>query len=222
MARIARVVVPNVPYHILNRGNHRQEVFILESDKLLYLKLLGENGKEFEISFLAYCLMDNHLHLVAIPKTKDSFAKGFGETNRKYSSIINIRESWTGQMWQGRFKSFPMDESYLFEAVRYTERNPVRAGLVKKASDFLWSSAAAHITGAGNPLLALCDPSKYISVDDWVSYLDEDNNEDSVAKIRKHTRSGRPLGSESFVVQMEALTGRKLTAAAPGRRRRVK
>jgi len=222
MARIARVVVPHVPYHILNRGNHRQEVFILELDKLLYLKLLGENGTEFGISFLAYCLMDNHLHLVAIPKTKDSFAKGFGETNRKYSSIINIRESWTGQMWQGRFKSFPMDESYLFEAVRYTERNPVRAGLVKKASDFLWSSAAAHIEGVGHPLIALCDPSKYISVDDWASYLDEDNNEDCVAKIRKHTRSGRPLGSGSFIVQMEALTGRQLTAAPCGRQRRAK
>ena len=218
MPRIARVVVPGVPYHILNRGNHRQDVFLRESDKLLYLKLLEENGKEFGILYLAYCLMNNHLHLNAIPKREDSFAKGLGEANRKYSTIINIRESWTGQMWQGRFKSFPMDERYVFRAVRYTEKNPVRAGLVKRADDFKWSSAGAHITGKSNSVLTLCDTREYLSVDDWAEYLNEDDDEKEIAQIRSHIKSGRPLGSKDFVARMEAATGRKLTAEKPGRR----
>ena len=99
-------------------------------------QLLHEHAMEAGIALWAYCLMDNHVHLIAVPKYKNSLAKGIGQAHRNYTWLINSREGWRGYLWQGRFSSYPMDERYLYTAVRYTERNPVRAGLVKKAQDY--------------------------------------------------------------------------------------
>ena len=85
--------------------------------------------------------MDNHVHLIVVPRQEDSLTKAIGETHQLYTRMINFRERWRGYLWQGRFKSVPLDEKYLYAAVRYVERNPVRAKIVKKAEDYLWSSA---------------------------------------------------------------------------------
>jgi putative transposase len=208
--RIARVVVPGVPYHIIGRGNHRQDVFLTEADKLLYLRLLDEYGEKFGVTFIGFCLMDNHHHLSAVPEFVTSFAKCFAEVNRRYSTIINIRESWSGNMWQGRYQSFPMDEAYLYNAVRYIERNPVRAGIVKKAWDYKWSSAWEHISGKRGSILRLADIKRYLNVPDWKAYLEQEDPPDLQAQIELHGRTGRPLGSKEFVEKLEKLTGRNL------------
>ncbi len=221
MPRIARVVIPGVPYHIFNRGNRKNDVFLLESDKLLILKLLDENGERFGVSYLAYCLMNNHLHLNAVPASETSFAKCFAEVNRRYSYIINSRESWTGNMWEGRYHSFPMDDAYLFNCVRYTERNPVKAGIVQKAGDYAWSSAAEHISGIRQSILRLADIREFLDIHDWTEYLDQEDDPALEKEIEFHARTGRPLGSKEFIEKLEMLSGRSLMPSRAGRKKGV-
>src|SRR3990172_7668648 len=133
MVRIARIVIPGLPHHVIQRGNRRQPVFFRTSDFEAYLRILKEQSAKFGISFWAYCLMANHVHLIAIPDSEESFAHGIAETHRRYTRMVNFRENWRGYLWQGRFSSYPLDETYLYAAVRYVERNPVRAGIVTKA-----------------------------------------------------------------------------------------
>jgi len=101
MTRIARVVVPGCPHHVIQRGNRRQTVFFYDSDKRIYISLLHKYAKKAGVNIWAYCLMDNHVHLIAVPKHKDSLARGIGETHRRYTLIINSREKWKGYLWQG-------------------------------------------------------------------------------------------------------------------------
>jgi putative transposase len=100
------------------------------------LKILKTQGENKGIQFWAYCLMDNHVHLIAVPKFLDSLSRGIGETHRRYTSLINIRENWKAYLWQGRFLSFPLSDGHLVASARYIERNPVRARLVLKHEDY--------------------------------------------------------------------------------------
>jgi REP-associated tyrosine transposase len=161
--------------------------------------------------------MDNHVHLIAVPQQAWSLAKGIGEAHRKYTNAINIRENWRGFLWQGRFLSYPLDEARLYNAVRYIERNPVRAGVVKKAEQYSWSSAKAHILGAPDPLLSMAGFPLVIK--DWASYLREADNESDVMRMREHERNGRPLGDASFIQRLEQITGRVLAPQKRGRKK---
>ena len=89
--------------------------------------------------------MDNHIHLIVVPEKEDSLAKGIGDTNKYYTRMVNFRENWRGYLWQGRFSSFPLDGKYLYAAIRYVERNPVRAGIVEKAEDYEFSSPTSTV-----------------------------------------------------------------------------
>lgn len=218
MARIARLVIPNFPHHIIQRGNRRQVVFFRDVDKQTYIELLKFHSKKAGMAIWAYCLMTNHVHLIAVPKTKESLAKAVGEAHRRYTSMINLRENWKGYLWQGRFISYPLDEKYLYAAVRYVEQNPVRAGLVEKAEDYRWSSAKAHVMGEYDSLLS----TNYLlsEIKDWAAYLREENTEAEKKLLRLHARTGRPLGDEKFIAQLEALTGRILKRRKPGPKER--
>lgn len=216
MPRIARLVIPGVPHHVIQRGNRRQSVFFSDEDKSLYIRILKSQGKEKGIRFWAYCLMGNHVHFIAVPKFSDSLSRGIGEAHRRYTNLINIREDWKGYLWQGRFLSFPLDDTHLFATARYIERNPVRARLVLKAEDFKWSSARAHVFRARDELLSGNDP--FLSFDNWHKFLVKDEPDEEVSLIRKHTSTGRPLGSEEFIRKLETITGRTLLIQKPGRK----
>ena len=217
MPRIARAVIPGCPHHLIQRGNRRLRVFFSDEDKAFYLTLLRRHIEKHGIAIWAFCLMDNHVHIIAVPKTEDGFARGIGEAHRKYTSVINTRENWKGYLWQGRFITYPLDESHLYGAVRYVERNPVRAGLVTLAEDYEWSSARAHIRKETHPLLSGCPLEK--AIPDWGAYLGQPDNPEDVKRFVEHEHTGRPLGSEEFVKRLEDLTGRVL---APKRRGRKK
>jgi len=206
MARIARIVIPDIPHHVIQRGNRSQDVFFSDNDKRVYMNLLCKYAKEAGIIFWAYCLMKNHVHLIAIPKYKDSLANGIGETHKKYTRMINFREGWRGFLWQGRFASYPLDENYLYAAIRYVERNPVRAGLVKRAEDYKWSSAKDHVYGKSNILLS--DFFMLSEIKDWRSYLADENKDSDNKLLRQHISTGRPLGNTEFIYRLEGLTGR--------------
>jgi len=212
MARIARVVIPGIPHHIIQRGNRRQDVFFSDNDRKLYLGLLKDHCRKAGIKIWAYCLMRNHIHLVAVPEREDSFARGIGEAHRKYTRAINFREGWRGYLWQGRFSSYPLDEMYLYAAIRYVERNPVRAGITKKAEDYKWSSAKAHIKREKDGLLS--DNFFTKDIKDWKSYISLED--ERIDKLRSHIRTGRPLGDDEFIEKLEKITGRILRKLKPG------
>jgi putative transposase len=217
MGRIARVVIPGCPHHIVQRGNRRQRVFFSEADKATYLTLLKRQIDKHGMRVWAYCLMDNHVHMVAVPGTKYSFARGIGEAHRKYSCLINIREDWKGYLWQGRFVSYPLDDGYCYAAIRYIERNPVRAGIVVKAEDYPWSSARPHVEKTTDPLLSPCPLESAIG--DWSSYLRQTDLEEDIRRFVEYEHTGRPLGSNDFIRRLEQLTGRILVPLKRGRKK---
>ena len=213
MARFARIVVAGLPHHVVQRGNRRQPVFFEEEDRRVYLNYLKTYGERFGIQFWAYCLMGNHVHLIAVPNTERGLAKGLGEAHRNYTRFIHFREGWRGYLWQGRFSSYPLDEKYLYAAIRYVERNPVRAKLVKKAEDYPYSSAKAHVFGLGDPLLS--DHFLKAEIRDWSAFLSEGDSEDE-ARFERYSRTGRPCGDGSFLDSLEKITGRTLRKRKPG------
>jgi len=144
MPRIARVVVPGLPYHVTQRGSRREDVFFCDPDWRRYLDLALEYSTRFGLQILAYCLMTNHLHLVCVPLVVTSLAKVFKPVHSRYAQYLNGQLRICGRLWQGRFFSCAMDDDHLWAAIRYVERNPVRAGTVTRAEDYPWSSAAAH------------------------------------------------------------------------------
>ncbi len=152
---------------------------------------------KYHVEVWAYCLMDNHVHLVLVPATQDGLAKAMAETNRSYTWRINSRYDWRGYLWQGRFSSFVMDENYLMNTLRYVENNPVRAGIVSKAWDYLWSSARCHANGAEDKLLTPCP--KVFGIEAWKEYLIKSENETKLKDIRKRNICGLPLGEDQFI-----------------------
>ena len=227
MARLARIVIPGVPHHVTQRGNRRQPVFFSDADRLLYLDLLRQGCAAARVACLAWCLMDNHIHLVLVPATADGLRAALAEAHRRYSSHINAREGWTGYLFQGRFASYPMDDAHLMAAVRYVELNPVAAGLVARAQDWRWSSARSHVSGrrmAGDSLTNVAALGAHVR--NWHAMLrhgleasDLGPEGEAVAEaIEARLRTGRPLAAEAWIAEQEAALDRKLAPARRGRK----
>lgn len=171
MARISRVVAPGYPHHVTQRGNRRQQTFfprqgfrgvISDDDYRAYLDLMTEWCRRQGVTVWAHCLMPNHVHLIAVPLSQDGLRRAIGEAHRRHTLCVNRREGWRGHLWQGRFASVVLDEAHLLAAVRYVERNPVRAGLVASAGKWPRSSASAPVTSpspqSGEPHRRLASP----------------------------------------------------------------
>lgn len=214
--RMARVVVPGIPHHITQRGNRRENIFFVRSDYRRYLRLLGDYAAERGLDILAYCLMPNHVHLVAVPAEAGSLAAVLKPVHLRYAQHVNRSQEYSGRVWQGRFYSCPLDAEHTAAAIRYVECNPVRAGLEPRAANYEWSSAAAH-AGLRRDRLLAADIDKWVSVGDWSDWLAEAEPEDLVGRLRLHTRTGRPLGVEAFVQELETQSGRRLQALPRGR-----
>lgn len=217
MARMARVVVPQYPHHVTQRGNRRQKTFFCDDDYYYYIELLSTFTKEYGTEVWSYCLMPNHVHLVMIPNEEDSLRSVLGEVHRRYTRYVNFREGWRGHLWQERFHSFVMDEAYLLATVRYVERNPVTAKLCREPFDWSWSSATAHLLGKDDGLVKV--KPMLDRIDDWRTYLsDAPAQYDNQELIQRHTRTGRPLGGADFITHIETITGKSLKPKKPGRR----
>ncbi|MCH7538439.1 MAG: transposase [Proteobacteria bacterium] len=214
MPRVARIVVPGYPHHVTQRGNRRQRTFFNTTDYLFYLSLLIELKDRAGVDVWAYCLMPNHVHLVAVPQEKLSLAKLFGVAHHRYALRVNSAQGWQGHLWQERYHSSVLDESHLIAAVRYIERNPVRAGLCAQPEDWRWSSVHAHLTTVRDDLVNTAPMCQRIS--DWREYLSENDDPGVLDSLRVHTRTGRPAGDEQFVDKLEVLTGQRLRRRRPG------
>lgn len=217
MARMARVVVPGIPHHIVQRGNRRQPVFFTDQDYRFYLYLLKKETGNANVEIWAYCLMPNHVHLILVPSDEDGLRKALAETHRQYTKEINRREGWSGYLWQGRFQSYPMDEAHLLRAIRYIELNPVRAGLVVTPDLYPWSSAILHINRQENSLINIIPVTSL--VDDYQGYLADGIDDKLFDQLEYHLSTGRPFGDPVFLARVEEITGRSLIKQKPGPKR---
>lgn len=168
MPRSARVVVPEIPHHVIQRGNRRQDVFFSPDDYRMYLSILKQQSEIDDFIIHAYCLMKNHIHLIVTPKKKIDL-RAIGVVNRRYAYYLNRKMGWSGYLWQGRFTSYPMDEAYVFEALRYVEINPVAAGICKHPREYRWSSARQRIDDH-HTIDYKVSPIPTMAVDDWEAY----------------------------------------------------
>lgn len=164
--------------------------------------------------------MPNHVHLVCVPEQPLSLARTLGQAHRDFARHFNIVRQTCGHVWQARFFSCPLDGIHLWRAVAYVERNPVRAGLVREAGQYRWSSAAAHLTGMPDPkgLLDLGPWAQEYTPERWRMVLASSVAEEALAeRLREATLRGRPLGSEEFIDELERKTGRQLRPLPAGR-----
>lgn len=220
MPRIARVVAPEFPHHVIQRGNRCQRVFFNEDDYKEYLKLLDANSCRFNVDILAYCLMPNHVHLIAIPLKNGNLAQAIGETHRQYTRTVNFRENWKGYLWQGRFSSYVLDEMYLMAATRYILLNPVEADLVKKPWDYEWSSAKFHM--GKEDVSFINDGLLKVIISNWEDFLNVAFKNDNSQLFQMHERTGRPLGDVAFTERLEKLFERRLKKKRAGRKKKDK
>jgi putative transposase len=221
MARLARIVVPHVPYHVTQRGNRRERTFFEDADYKRYRTMLGDAARRANTEVWAYCLMPNHVHLIVVPSDEDGLRRTFADAHRRHTGLINARQRWTGHLWQGRFGAVAMDEAHLLAAVRYVALNPVRAGLVKHAADWPWSSVAAHLARSDDSLVTVAPLLDRYG--DFAALLDSANNEAdnwSWAELRRAESTGRPVGSAEWLAELERRTGRQLTRLKGGRPRK--
>jgi REP-associated tyrosine transposase len=220
MARFARLVVPNYPHHITQRGVRSMDIFSDSQDRETYLSFLEEESARSGVNILSWCLMTNHVHFIAVPQKEDSLARSVGEAHRRYTRYKNFQQNVRGYLFQGRFGSCVLDETHLLFAGRYVERNPVAAGMVKNATDYPWSSARYNCgVVEQDPLLR--ERSLPEMVGDWSTFL-EITDEEQNRMIQKRTKTGRPLGGEQFIADLETITGRELMLKPAGRPRNEK
>ena len=229
MARLPRIVIPQVPHHVTQRGNRRLPVFFGDDDRRLYLQLLAAASRAAGTVCLAWCLMDNHVHLILVPQSEDGLRATLGEAHRRYTRHVNFREGWRGHLFQGRFASYPMDDAHLMAAVRYVELNPVAAGMVGRAGDWRWSSARSHLAGkrtADDPLTDVAALGSHVR--NWramlrhglaAADLDEDG-EATAAAIEQRLRTGRPPAEAEWIGEHEVALDRPLAPRKPGRKGR--
>lgn len=222
MPRIARVVVPGCPHHITQRGNRGEDVFVNDHQRRRYMDLLAKYASKHGLAVQAYCLMSNHVHLIAVPNSDTSLAATLRPVHLRYAQEFNRQMELSGHLWQGRFYSCPLSELHFWAAVRYVERNPVRAGLVEHAEAYGWSSAAAHCGQWVDRLLSgkLLTLAAEVGIADWAAWLRDPHDEEMLDELRLCTRTGRPAGDRGFIARLERRLGRRLQALPVGRPRK--
>jgi putative transposase len=205
MPRNARCIVPELAYHVTQRGTNHQRVFFSAADRATYLRLLQQNLAPTETRVLAWCLMTNHVHLVLVPSREDSLEVLLRRLHGRYAQMVNTRHLRSGHLWQNRFFSCPLSASHLRRVLAYVERNPVRAGLVAEAEQYQWSSAAIHLGSARNRW-QLADVEIWRQqggAEAWRSLLVRLEELTALRLLRRCTYAGRPFGDAAFVESLE-------------------
>ena len=225
MPRNARIVVPNTPHHIVQRGHNKQVVFAGDDDYQYYLENLFEWKEQLNCKVYAWCLMTNHIHLIINPGNEiDSLAKLMKRLAGKQTRYVNRLEKRTGSLWEGRYKSSPVEtDAYLLACCRYVELNPVRAKMVEKPEDYRWSSYKEK-TGLKEVKNIDIDPC-YLSLGEtpeqrmtrYKQWVETDVTEYELKSIREAMQRGQPTGSLLFAESIENKLGIRLSLNKPGR-----
>lgn len=227
MARLARLVVPNYPHHVIQRGNDRQLVFRDEEDYAAFLKWLREAARMFKVAVHGYVLMPNHFHLLATPADDTGLARMMQWVGRYYVPYFNHKYQRSGTLWQGRYRTTVIEpEPYLLACSRYIELNPVRSELVPSPEHYPWSSCAHHVGIKADPLVT--DHALYWALgntpfDREIAYkqaLGYPVDSQLIEALRAATNKGWLLGSEQFKQGIAKQTSRRLAPAKKGRPRK--
>lgn len=220
MPRIARAVAAGFPHHVVQRGNNRADVFFNPDDRAVYLFLLKRYSEKWNTPIICYCLMTTHVHLLAKPSLEESLQKMMQGVTLCYTQHINRKYGRTGRLWESRYHSSIVDhEAYLWAVARYIERHPVRAEIVEDPGDYPYSSAAAHFGLVQDAVLGE-DLFPGAQKSDYVEFIRSSIPAGEIEKIRRGARTGRPLGSEKFVAEIERRLGKRLAALPVGRPRK--
>lgn len=163
----------------------------------------------------AYCLMPDHVHLIAVPDSEDGLRRGIGEAHHRYRRWVNFRKRWRGHLWLGRFASLVLDDHYLLAATRYVEVHPVRGRMVARPQAYPWSSPSAHRKRRDDVLVKSATLLEMIG--DWRAFLPQPRADESGQELRHHKRTGRPLGVESSLTNLEGQLNGVLKPTMPGR-----
>ncbi|MDI7774322.1 transposase [Asticcacaulis sp. EMRT-3] len=222
MARLGRMIIPEVAHHVTQRGNRRERIFLEPGDEQIYLDLMATQLKRYNVACLVYCLMPNHVHFILTPIDETGLARAVGEAHRRYTGFIGARQRWTGHLFQGRFGSVAMDEAHLLAAFRYVALNPVKARLVERAQDWPWSSAAAHIQGQDTAYVQV-EPA-LSRIPDFAEFVRSAPVDDECwSRLLQAEQIGRPIGAKAWIEQLEAVHGRALLPQKRGPKpRRIK
>ena len=225
MPRSGRVVLPDTPHHVIQRGHNRQVVFTAHADYLYYLENLAQCRAKFGCKVFAYCLMTNHVHLVIDPGEEPrALGRLMKRVAGRQTRYVNRLENRTGSLWEGRYRSSPIQtDGYLLACCRYVELNPVRACLTGTAGDYRWSSYAGKVGAKYDPLI---DPDPcYLALSDdpagradrYRRWVDQAIPEGEWAKIRRAVRRGQLTGEDRFVAEVEQKLGRRIEDRGRGR-----
>ncbi len=205
MPRAQRKIIPGTSHHITQPGNYRQKVFFRDEDRRFYLDLLSEFLPHYGVALEGYCLMDNHIHLIAIPHDQKGLSRAMQRIHSDYARGLHLRLRRMGHLWQARFHSVPLDDKHSWHALLYVERNPVRAGLVANCGEWRWSSAQAHLGIVESELLDLVRWRSRFDPTRWERYLSEGAKQAQIEdRIREATLRGRFQGESRAVPPRKA------------------
>ncbi len=224
MPRRARLSIPGIPWHIIQRGNNRSVCFHAEEDFQFYLHYLQEFATKFCCAIHAYVLMTNHVHLLLTPQQPDSASLLMKHLGQRYVQYINRTYKRSGTLWEGRFRScLTQTEDYVLACYRYIELNPVRAGMVNQPQDYRWSSYHTNALGKASNLITPHNEYQRIAADEktrlsayralFKAHLDEE----VVEQIRNATNGNFALGRERFQREIGAALGRRASRGQSGR-----
>ena len=224
MARLPRLTLPDYPHHVIQRGNNRQAIFTSPQDHQTLLDLLRDSAKKFGVEVHAYVLMSNHFHLLVTPRTVDGLPLMMQAVGRRYVRYFNDLHGRSGTLWEGRYRSTVIDsEPYLLACMAYLDLNPVRAGVVAEAGDYLWSSYG-HYVGqridkliTPHPLLWALGNTPFAREAAYAERVQSGISSAQQTALTDSALKGWALGSAEFVDELEKKTVRRLRKALPGR-----
>lgn len=226
MPRRARVILPNIPQHIIQRGNNRQACFYADEDYQFYLEWLKEYSDKTECNVHAYVLMTNHVHLLVTADKAESISAMMKALGQRYVQYINKMYKRSGTLWEGRYKSCPTQaETYLLACQRYIELNPVRANMVEHPADYRWSSYRANAQGEPSDLISQHEVYTRLGITDadrFSAYRElfrAQLDPKLVDEIRQATNGNYVLGNTQFTQQIEKALGRRVVRGKAGRPR---
>ncbi|MFC5698278.1 transposase [Pseudomonas sp. GCM10022186] len=226
MSRVGRVLLPNYPHHIVQRGHNRQVVFAEAADFERYLADLRELKDAFGVKVYAYCLMTNHVHLLLAP---DDSLGGLSQLMKTLAARAtryrNRLEGRSGTLWESRFKSsIVQSDAYLLACSRYIELNPVRACMVAEAGDYPWSSYALRIGVAAEQNWLDDDPCfQALGTSDderrrrYAEFVRQAVPTEELSLIREAIQRGQLTGSSRFVDEVERIAGVRIERRKQGR-----
>ena len=220
MPRRARIRVPNVPLHIVQRGNNREPCFFGSADRHVYLALLEKFARRFECGVHAYVLMTNHVHLLVSPADADGASLLMKHLGQNYVQCVNRTYERTGTLWGGRFRSNPVQcYRYLLACYRYIELNPVRAAIARHPEDYPWSSYRANAGLQRSSLLTPHDEYLAIGASGYRLLFPSQIEPDELDEIRSASAGSLALGDPRFKAEISALAGRRVERGVAGRPR---